>query len=184
MSPTSYIRVIVIPSLWATVNCDFVSFCLSLKQNINVEQDKILGFIRTFHTGSHNTLHRLTHNGKFFYNMLWIKNSCILSTHSVCTFHVIITTCSLYFSSSMNTGWFLRFVSRIFRYYFRCSLLFCLEIEASLADTLLRHASYSALPIFIILSKDRQNLKFTIWSKLRRSMLSSRCQQRGLYVNV
>jgi len=71
------------------------------------------------------------------------KKTYILSTHNVCTFRMIITIFRIYFPCSMNTGWFLRFVSRIFHYYFR------LEIEASLAHTLLRHASHYTFPIFI-----------------------------------
>jgi len=74
----------------------------------------------------------------------------IFCQHSVCKFLMIITKCRLYFPCSMNTGCFLRFVSRNFQYYFRPFACLCLETHASLADTLLRRASHLTLPIFII----------------------------------
>ena len=108
--------------------------------------------------------------------MLDLKKTCILLTHNVCTFHMIITTCVLYFPSSMNTGWFLGFVSRIFYYYF-CLLTTPLSRNRGLLGWYVATSCFLFsppnfhYPSWTLFSKDNKIIKFTIWSKLRRFCL-------------
>ena len=69
----------------------------------------------------------------------------------MCVYFVLLSQHSVFiFPAAWTRDGFWDLLAEFFIIIFVFSLLICLEIEASLAHTLLRHASHSTLPIFII----------------------------------
>ena len=79
-----------------------------------------------------------------------LKKKPIYCQHTMCVHLVWLSQYSDFiFSAALTRDGFWDLLAEFFIIIFVFSLLICLEIEASLAETLLRHASHYTFPIFI-----------------------------------